>query len=163
MTNWIKTNKLGASLLLAVVLFFGFTMACQGVSLDKFIKVDVPREVQQATETPPTTTLRQAPYVFDEWRDYVERGTEQFTENIEDAWALYDVVATTVNTGLLSLEAWGQTIPGGTILIAAGTLLAGLFIKKPGTDRQIMAEKMASFNRGLATGRADAKADPDAG
>ena len=43
-------------------------------------------------------------------------------------------------------------IPGGTILLSGLSLLAGVFLKRPGEDARVAKAKEDSYNKGLEVG-----------
>ena len=64
--------------------------------------------------------------------------------------------------GIGALGEASNAFPGGALLFSGLSLAAGLFLKKPGTDKVVAKEKEDSYNAGLAKGKAMAVAIKDA-
>ena len=137
----------------AAVGFFLLSMTVQGCDLQKMIDVDVPRDVQQSIGSEETVTLSDSRYEWDRWQDWVRSNSEAFARNIE---AGNDRVALIENLTAMGIGALGEvsgTFPGGAVIFSGLSLLAGWFLKKPGTDKVVAKEKEDSYNAGIEKGK----------
>ena len=144
--DFLTKNKIGLSIVGFILAGFIAAAGLNGCKITDFVKVNVPIEVQRATGAPPKITLTDAPDLL---KDY-SRGGEKFVKEMARAYAWVGFLASLSTT---SLELGKSAIPGGAFGLSALSLIAGVFIKGPGTAR----EKNASFNKGLAEGQAIAK------
>ena len=139
--NLLTTNKTGLSILGFVVAGFILAAGLNGCKITDLVKVQVPIEVQRAINAPPKVTLTNAPDLL---IDYA-RGGEKFVKEIARGYAWVGFLAAASTT---SIELGKSVVPGGAIGLSALSLIAGVFIKGPGTAR----EKNKSYNGGLAEG-----------
>jgi hypothetical protein len=140
--NWFKQNKTGSSILAGGAAFAIFLAAMNGCQLTDLIGVEVPEDVQKATESPKEVTLTEAPAIMEE---YLQAG-ERFKANIDDGYRRFGMLSSVTNVGL---SVGSTAIPGGAGILGLVTFLGGLFIKGPGTNK----EKNASYNKGLEEGQ----------
>jgi len=146
--DYIKENATGVTILsVTFAACFGLALAA-GCSLSDIVKVNVPPTVQEVTNTKSQVTLTQAPYVRERYINNVTTAIAEFDANIEQASAFRDFAASLLNTGFSAGEGALAGVPGGALLVGALGALGGLFLKKPGTDAAIQAEKEASFHAG---------------
>lgn len=124
-----------------------------GCSLADVVKTDVPIGIQRSIGSENKVSLREANYTWAQWINHVEVNSEQFAENIDRSNQVFGLLSAFTNTGLESLDGTiGQT-PLGATLVALLAGAAGLFTKRPGTDKQISKEKEDSYNAGLFKGK----------
>lgn len=112
--------------------------ACNGFTMSDHIDVKVPPQVRDSTQTPtPTVPLSQAPFVRERYLNEVKVNLAQFDQSIADARVFADFVGSLLNTGLTLAEGPLQGVPlGGAIFAGLGGLV-GLFVRKPGTQKEI--------------------------
>jgi len=150
LVQWFRDSKFGMFMLVVVIGAIALIVAAQGCNLQTMIKVDVPNGPRKALGLGSKITLRDFDSTFEEWTTYCERETQRFADNGEDAIWLFNFLGSAINTGLSSVDAAaGTSLPLGLIGISSLTGLAGLFMKQPGTSREIQKEKESSFNAGL--------------
>ena len=153
MINWIKNNRSSITfggIAVSALILASLVSGCQ---LDDMIKFSPPADVQTALGTENSVSLSEANYVWDEWERYVSTNSQRLTDEIGDAHLTYELIASLSNTGLEMLGQSAGTFPGGALIFGGLSLLSGLYLKRPGTDKHVSAEKQASFNKGLAEGK----------
>lgn len=148
--EFLTKNKIGLSIVGFILAGFIAAAGLNGCKITDFVKVNVPREVQKVTGAPAKITLTDAPDLLKEYAREFKRGGEKFVKEIARGYAWVGFIAAASTT---SLELGKSVIPGGAIGLSALSLIAGIFIKGPGTAK----EKNASFNKGLFEGQAIAK------
>lgn len=149
---------------IAVIVALSFAGGC---SLDN-LTVDVPRPVQQELNVPAKTTLREAPYLLEDYqRRYqakadaldaeYQSGSRQFTANIEDTVQLKNLITQSVDSGVpIVNEAIGNAgIPGGLILSGLVTSLAGYLTGKSRMARTIPVVTKQAEDKGYDMGKSD--------
>ena len=147
--NYLKENAVGVTILLTMLTAgLGLSLA-SGCTLSDLVKVNVPTSVREVTNAQKKVTLTEAPYVRQRYIAEITTSLDQFDRSIEQASAFRDLTASLLNTGIGAAEGALAGVPGGAFLIGALGGLGGLFLKKPGTDALVNAEKRASFNAGL--------------
>jgi hypothetical protein len=139
MRDVLKKNGLGLALLGVAVVFAAVCVGCGGVSLADLVRVSVPLEVQRATSAPAVVSLADAPAVWEKWELAVRQGSERFGDNVRRASALYSFVGSAINMGVGELGAAGAlaAVPGGALALSLVTGAAGLFLRRPGTQREV--------------------------
>lgn len=142
----------------AVIVLFaicaGILLALQGCNLASLVKVDVPPQVAAAVNATDETTLANADIVVADWEAFVNTNTTKLNRSIEDAKERYAVLVQVTDIGLRTIEGEVSGIPGGTILLSGLSLIAGLFLKRPGEDSRVAKEKRDSYNKGIEVGAA---------
>jgi len=153
MKDWILKNR--ATVLWGGSAMAAILMAClvSGCQLQDIIKFNPPVAVQEAIGAADSVPLSEANYTWDEWERYVSVNSQRLSEEIGDAHLTFELVSSISNTGLELLGESAGAFPGGALLFGGLSLLAGLYTKKPGTDKHVSAEKQASFNKGLEEGK----------
>lgn len=131
----------------------GILMALQGCNLAALVKVDVPPQVAAAVGVEDgKTTLANADAVLEDWKAYVQTNNKKLTRAIEDANERYAVLVQVTDIGIRTVDGELSGIPGGTILLSGLSLIAGLFLKRPGEDSRVAKEKRDSYNKGIEVG-----------
>lgn len=148
--EFFTKNKIGLSILGFILAGFIAAAGLNGCKITDFVKVRVPVEIQRVLNVPPKIILTDAPDLLKQYALEFKRGGEKFVKEIARGYAWVGVLAALSTT---TLELGKSTIPGGAIGLSALSLIAGIFIKGPGTAK----EKNASFNKGLSQGQAIAK------
>lgn len=154
-TAYVGRNPTGSILLTVAFVMAVGVMAMQGCSMDTIIKVRVPKGVQQSIRVPAKITLRDAGPAFEKFKADVTRDSEQFADSIESARFLSEIFGSLLDTGLTlgQVGVENSGIPMGGLLSLGLGMLGGLALEKPGSKGRTTAEKMASFNKGLAMNR----------
>lgn len=150
--NYIGNRPAFVTTVIAIVLLFAALAVLQGCNLASFVKVDVPPAIIAATDSPDPVTLDNVNIVWEDWKRYVESNTNKFEYSIKNAEERYAVLQQLTDIGLRSIEGEASGIPGGTILLSGLSLLAGIFLKRPGEDARVAKEKEDSYNKGLEVG-----------
>ena len=161
--NWIKNNKMATTSILVVILFAGVALTVQGCDLQKMVKLDVPKDVSFALGTDEQSTLADAPVLWEDWTVYVEKNSKRLSSSIEEAESRYSLISSITEMGIGIASDQASALPGGTFIVSGLSLMAGLFMKRPGDDKLVGKEKEKSFNAGLkqavelAMGKSDGK------
>lgn len=146
--DYIRNNKAGVSIMVAVfAIIIGMGIA-SGCSIDSMIKVSVPPKVQEATNSPALVPLSRAPFVRKQYVNEVKLSLEEFDGNIREKSAFRDLAVSLMNTGAVAGRGALAGFPGGAMLMSVLAGVGGLYLKKPGTDTEINAAKQDSFNSG---------------
>jgi len=144
--SFFKNNKAATLSVLSVALVVFGALAMQGCTLGDMIRHDVPKDMQEFNDSEPKVSLNDAPFVVEDYVQNVERNLRQFAEANERANLIFDFVNSAMTIGIEELG--NSPIPGATIFSGLLLGLGGLMTRKPGTAKEIMEEKMASFNAG---------------
>lgn len=154
--SFFKSNPqaLSAGILLVIVATMLLTL--QGCNLASFVKVAVPQDVKLAVvdveylDHP--ITLDEADEIWVDWNLYVTTNTNKLRAAIADAEDRYAVLKQFTDLGVGALGESAGGLPGGALLLSGLSLVTGLFLKRPGEDKRVAAEKEASYNKGFEVG-----------
>ena len=160
MREWVSENKIVVSFFVASIAVMFISLAAYGCQISDLIRVDVPNDVKTAVGIEGNVTLTQIPDVWDDWQDYVEKNTKRLEAESERSYELLGFINSATNIAIGAAEGAASSFPGGALLIGLLSGAAGLYMKKPGTDRVIAKEKEASYNAGLEKAKALAEALP---
>lgn len=149
---FVKENKAGVTLWCVAVLFACLAIGCAG-GIEDLIKVNKPRDVAAAVDSPVTTTLPQARSDWQKWSAYVEANSEQFASALAGGEAKAEFLRNIIDMGQQAAAPFLGTLPGGAFLMSVFAGLGGLLTTKPGTAKVISKEKQASYNAGLEEGK----------
>ena len=139
--------------------------ACAGYTLDDYIQAKVPDGVQESTGTGPTVPLSEAPFVREKFVNEFVTDLEHFDKNVSDAQFFSDLFGTVVDTGYEASEGFVKSLPMGEAAFALLGGLAGLFLRKPGTQKEIDAawdEAAAKTREAILDGVKVSKPESDA-
>ena len=153
MTEWLKDNRNAVLLACSTLILLGVVSGAAGCSLQDLIKFDVPAGVQAATDSPERASLADAQFLWSEWQSFVDRESNELAKSVGDANERYEVLSNLTSMGIEALTVQAGQIPGGAILVTGLSLLTGLFLKKPGTDKAVAGEKENSYNAGIESGK----------
>ena len=153
MIDWLKDNRNAVFLLCSTLILLGLVSGAAGCSLQDLIKFDVPVAVQEVTDVPERVSLNSAPHVWEEWQKHIDSASNQLAIAIGEANERYEILSNLTNMGVEALSVQAGQFPGGALLVTGLSMLTGLFLKKPGTDRIIASEKEDSYNAGIDQGR----------
>ena len=145
MTKWIAPTVLGILVAANVVLF-----ACG--SADKWIKMDIPPEMQAIVHVGPRITVAEALPTFERWELEVKLCTEEFMDEYLDKMALVAYVNATVG----QLGSMASTALGASPFAALSPLLIGgiaLMVRSPGTRAREKRIGDAAEARGITLGK----------
>jgi len=154
MREWVSENKIVVSFFVASIAVMFISLAAYGCQISDLIRVDVPNDVKTAVGIEGNVTLTQIPDVWDDWQDYVEKNTKRLEAESERSYELLGFINSATNIAIGAAEGAASSFPGGALLIGLLSGAAGLYMKKPGTDRVIAKEKEASYNAGLEKAKA---------
>ena len=153
MTQWFKNNKAAASWGILAMIAVLTIAAVSGCQLSDIVKFDPPSAVQQAIGVAPRMPMSEAGFTWDEWTAYVERNSKQLAAEIEDGNYRLGMIQSMTDVGMQALQDAAPAFPGGALLVGGLSMMGGLFLKKPGTDKAMAAEKEASYNKGIEEGK----------
>jgi len=151
--NWIKENRNAVMLACATLILLGVASGAAGCSLQDLIKFDVPPAVSQVTDAPERASLSDAQFIWDEWQKHVDSASNQLAKSVGEANERYEILSNLTSMGVEALSVQAGQFPGGAILVTGLSLLTGLFLKKPGTDKAVAGEKENSYNAGISAGK----------
>jgi len=160
MRDWLKANPVAISFAVAALCVMLLSVAAAGCQVSDLIKVDVPKDVRDGVGVEGDVTLTQVPDVWEDWNEYVEKNTKRLEAGTDRAYELLGFVNSATSIAIAAAEGAAPAFPGGAILFGLLSGAAGLYMKKPGTDRAIAKEKEASYNAGLEKAKALAEALP---
>lgn len=154
MIDWIRSNPLSLSLGVGAVLALLVSLTASGCQVSDLITVDVPEDVKEAVGVEGKVTLTDVPDVWDDWQDYVRKNTDRLESETERAYELLGFINSATDLAITAAGNAAPAFPGGAILVGLLTGAAGLYMKKPGTDREIAKAKEASYNAGMEKAKA---------
>lgn len=158
MTDWIRSNPLSISFAFAAVISLFISLSAAGCQVSDLISVDVPEDVKEAVGVEGGVSLTDLPDVWDDWQEYVQRNTDRLESETERSYELLGFINSATELAITAASNAAPAFPGGAILVSLLTGAAGLYMKKPGTDRVIAKEKEDSYNAGMDKARALADA-----
>ena len=130
-------NKVGMILLGIAILIILCSLLLMGCHLNDVVKVQVPPAIQKLTNIPETSvSLSQAPYIRRRYITEVSIVVDQFDQDIEEARAFRDLLASLLNTGLSFGNHAAASTPLGAIAFTILGGLGGLFLDKPGSKKK---------------------------
>ncbi len=153
MIKWMTENRGGITIGVAALLLLITAFLTAGCQLDQMIKFDPPAPVAKALELPESIPLADGEIVWETWETWVQGSSKQLADRIGDAHQRWNVIASLAETGLGIASSHSGTFPGGTLLFGMLAAGAGLFFKKPGTDKFVSREKEDSYNAGISKGK----------
>ena len=153
MIDWIKNNKAATSWGMLAMIAVLTTAAISGCQLSDFVKFDPPPAVQEAVGVAPSMPMSDANYTWDEWSSYVDRNSKQLAAEIEDGNYRLGMIQSMTDVGFQALQDVAPSFPGGALLVGGLSMMGGLFLKKPGSDKAMASEKEASYNKGVEEGK----------
>lgn len=145
---WIKENKWCVTMFVMALLVAAMGVAAAGCQLQDLVSVKVPGDIREAVGVEGRVTLSNAPDVWSDWQKFVKTNTERFQRETENSYELLGFISTATDIAITSASAAAPAFPGGAVLVGLLSGAAGLFLKRPGTDKVIAKEKEDSFNAG---------------
>jgi hypothetical protein len=154
MIQWIKDNQAAATWGMFAMITATAILVLNGCSLDQMVKFDPPPAVSEAIQDDrEAIPLADGELVWERWREWVALNTDRLEDAIGDAHGRWEVLNAIGDTGLGFLGEAAPAIPGGGLLFGGLTLLSGLMLKRPGTDKFVSKEKQDSYNAGIEAGK----------
>jgi hypothetical protein len=154
MTDWINNNKAAASWGMLAMIAATAILVLNGCSLDQMVKFDPPPAVSEAIQDDrKSIPLADGELVWDRWHDWVAVNSDRLEDAIGDAHGQWEILNAIGDTGLGFLGEAAPMIPGGGLLFGGLTMLSGLMLKRPGTDKFVSKEKQESYNKGIEEGK----------
>lgn len=153
MSRWINENRPFAFMAMITTVVFAVLALMQGCDLRSKIVVKAPKDVLAAIDVDEPLTLAQSSAAWEDWSRWVEARTRQFQRAIGDAEDRYTRIETLLDLGISAANEGAAQIPGGAFLVGGLSLLTGLFLKRPGQDKETSKEKEDSYNAGLEEGK----------
>jgi len=157
MIDKFKENRKAAILIVSAMGILLLAATLQACQVDDLVKVDVPADVAAAIDIDERIPYSESDDAWKDWEAWVTRQSERFARSIDDGARIAGVLRSLSETGLAVGQEAASTLPGGALLSTGLALLGGLFLRKPGTDREIREEKQDSYNAGIERGRAMAE------
>lgn len=161
----MKMNWKSISLVAVIVGLLVAVTACAGYTLDDYIQTKTTPDIQDTVGVGPTVPLSEAPFVREQYVSNFVNNLEQYDKNVSDARFFGDLLGTVVNTGYDASEGFVKSLPMGEAAFALLGGLAGLFLRKPGTQKEIDAawdEASAKAREAVLEGVAAIKKGGDA-
>lgn len=151
--DWIKAKTSGWGLSATFAIMLLALLCLNGCSLQELVKVATPQPVLDATGWSGDVNLANVDVVWNEWSSFVDRNSNAFEAATVQSRERLELLESLTDLGLGALT---SSIPGGAPLgglaLGALSMLTGLFLKRPGTDKVIAREKENSYNAGIAVG-----------
>ena len=153
MQNWLIKNKSATTLGETTMLVILTLASISGCQVDDFIKFEPPEEVQAAIGVDASVPMSKADVTWDEWEAYVDKNSSRLAAEIEDGNYRLGMIQSLTDMGFQALNDVAPGIPGGALLVGGLSMMGGLFLKKPGSDKAVAREKEQSYVAGLAEGK----------
>lgn len=145
---FVADNKSALVVFAVIIAYIFIALGCQS-SIRRWVKVDVPPEVQRATGVGDRVSLSDVDRIIER---YVSAGA-QFLDNKAEAESFASGIESLADIGLQSAEIYGQVVPyGGAVTTILG-VLGGLLIQKPGTAKNAEKERKKGFKDGVSAAR----------
>jgi len=174
MIEWMKHNKEGLVVVVGAILLIAVLAYAQGCAIEDMVRMTTTPKMQQVTGAAPVISVGDYPDVR---ADFVQSAAKELERNDaeyarQSFWV--DFIRNSVSVWQPVAEAGAATVPGGTILTGLLFGAGGLLMRKPGDgkiidqtkqqaadallqyQRDLAAEKMKSYNKGLAVGKGTA-------
>jgi hypothetical protein len=151
--DWLNENKAAAALAAITVVAFAILGALQGCDVRSRLVVKAPSDMLAAIDVDEPLTLDEVEATWEDWSAWVESRTRQYQRAVADAEDRAARIEAIIDLGLAAANEGAAQLPGGAFLVGGLSLLTGIFLKRPGTDKMTAKEKEASYNAGLEEGR----------
>ncbi len=146
---WIKNNRWAVSMAISALLVAVVGVVAAGCQLSDIVSVDVPSDIRKSVGVEGRVSLSEAEDVWSDWQSFVKRNTEKFDRETQESYELLGFISTATDIAITSANSATPAFPGGAMLVGLLSGAAGLFLKKPGTDKVIAKEKEDSYNAGV--------------
>ena len=130
----------------SAILVLLVSLSVQGCNLQKIVKFEVPKGVQNAIDSSDKESIQNSEYVWSQWQGWVENNSETLARNIDESKSRVAMIENIIGMGMGALGDASGSFPGGALLFS------GLFMKRPGESKVIAKEKEKSYNAGMAKG-----------
>ena len=153
MKNWLNENKAAAALAAITVVAFAILGALQGCDVRSQLVVKAPSDMLATVDVDEPLTLDEAAVVWEDWTAWVQSRSKQYQRAVSDAEDRAARIEALLDLGLAAANEGAAQLPGGAFLVGGLSLLTGIFLKRPGTDKMTAKEKENSYNAGLEEGK----------
>ena len=136
----------------SAILVLLVSLSVQGCNLQKIVKFEVPKGVQNAIDSSDKESIQNSEYVWSQWQGWVENNSETLARNIDESKSRVAMIENIIGMGMGALGDASGSFPGGALLFSGLTMATGLFMKRPGESKVIAKEKEKSYNAGMAKG-----------
>ena len=106
--------------------------SCSGLNLDKFVRAEVPTEIQQERGLPASITLDRSRKEYVRWSDDVKRTGAEWRDNIASAEEVRAIFAQITMQAFQSVGPMVAGVPVLSGLLPGAALLLGYFVKRRG-------------------------------
>jgi hypothetical protein len=151
--KWLQDNKAASVMAVLTAAAFAVLAFMQGCDIRSQIRVKAPSDMLATIDVEEPLTLDEVEATWEDWTAWVESRTRQFQRAVADAEDRYARIEAVIDLGLAAANEGAAQIPGGAFLVGGLSLLTGLFLKRPGTDKMTAKEKEDSYNAGLEEGK----------
>ena len=136
----------------SAILVLLVSLSVQGCNLQKIVKFEVPKGVQNAIDSSDKESIQNSEYVWSQWQGWVENNSETLARNIDESKSRVAMIENIIGMGMGALGDASGSFPGGALLFSGLTMATGLFMKRPGESKVLAKEKEKSYNAGMAKG-----------
>lgn len=149
----LRQNRKASVFICSAIGFLLLAATLSACSIEDMIDFDVPPKVAKAIDVEESEPVSRASQVWDDWQVYVERESARLADSIDDAQRSVGLLRSLSDTGLALGQSAASTLPGGALISSGLALMGGLFLKRPGTDKQVSKEKEKSYQAGIEEGQ----------
>tara|TARA_B100000212_G_scaffold339245_1_gene317323 strand:- start:21577 stop:22089 length:513 start_codon:yes stop_codon:yes gene_type:complete len=148
--EFVKDNKTATITIVIVLAVVMLLATLSGCKADDLIQIKTPPAVQKAIGVESQISLADAGYAWNEWSNHIKLNSERFAAEIEEGRSTLILINSLTDMGLSALSGPMQTVPGGAVIVGGVSMLAGIFVRKPGTKKQLEAAWEQGFGEGQA-------------
>ena len=152
-TEILGKNRKASVCICSAVAFLLFSAILSACSIEDMIEFDVPPKVAKAIDVDESEPVSRASLVWENWQVYVERESARLADSMDDAQRSVGLLRSLSDTGLALGQSAASTLPGGALISSGLALMGGLFLKRPGTDKEVSKEKERSYQAGIQEGQ----------
>ncbi len=153
MNKWLQENKAATVMAVITAAAFAVLALMQGCDVRSQIQVKAPSDMLATIDVEEPLTLDEVEATWEDWTAWVESRTRQYQRAVAEAEDRAARIEAIIDLGLAAANEGAAQVPGGAFLVGGLSLLTGLFLKRPGTDKMTAKEKEDSYNAGLEEGR----------
>lgn len=153
MKQFLEQNRKASVLICGALLAMLVASALSACSLEDMIDFDVPPKVAAAIDVSESEPVSMSAQVWEDWEAWVEKESRRLADSISESEKTLGVLRSLSETGLSLGQGAASTLPGGALISSALALAGGLFLKRPGTDKEVSKEKERSYKAGIEEGQ----------
>ena len=153
MREKFRQNPKAATFLVCAVGFLLLSSTLSACSIEDLVKVDVPKNVATAIESPESIPVSKSSEAWEDWIAWVERSSDRFAKEIDDSNRVAGVIRSLTETGLSIGQDAASTLPGGALISSGLALAGGLFLRRPGDDKKERKAAEDAYNTGMKRGK----------